>query len=175
VRIARFLGVGAVLGLVLAGAAAAVVNGGSVTPNLGVAGIKLGMTRAQVIARLGKPLFKNANGFMQYGNDKKGVIFDVYLDTSTHPQRVRLLGISGTKFCLVGGGPCMMRAGGVGKLRKRYGNALVNVKLEDGEKVVWLKGKLKGCKVFTDFGEANRPAAAKIVMIFIGYQSGHYC
>jgi hypothetical protein len=64
----------------------------------------------------------------------------------------------------------MWRAGGVGKLRARYGKALKNVKLEDGEKVVWLKGKLKGCKVFTDFGEANRPAVAKIVMIFIGYQ-----
>lgn len=165
----------AVAVLVPAGVAAAAVPGGTVTPNVGAAGIKLGMTRAQVIAKLGKPLFKNANGFMQFGNDKKGVLFDVYLDTSTHPQRVRLLGISGTKFCLAGGGPCMLRTGGVGKLRKRYGKALVNVKLEDGEKVVWLKGKLKGCKVFTDFGEANRPAAARIVMIFIGYQSGHYC
>lgn len=74
------------------------------TPNVGAAGIKLGMTRAQVIAKLGKPLFKNANGFMQYGNDKKGVLFDVYLDTSTHPQRVRLLGISGNRFCLAGAG-----------------------------------------------------------------------
>jgi hypothetical protein len=86
-----------------------------------------------------------------------------------------MLGISGRNFCFTGGGPCMWRAGGVGKLRARYGKALKNVKLEDGEKVVWLKGKLKGCKVFTDFGEANRPAVAKIVMIFIGYQSGHYC
>jgi hypothetical protein len=32
----------------------------------------------------------------------------------------------------------MWRAGGVGKLRARYGKALKNVKLEDGEKVVWL-------------------------------------
>jgi hypothetical protein len=174
-RIARSTVAAAAATLVLAGAADAVVSGGSVTPNVGAAGIKLGMTRAQVIAKLGKPVFKNANGFMQFGNDKKGVIFDVYLDTSKHPQRVRLLGISGKAFCLAGGGPCLMRAGGVGKLRKRYGKALKNVKLEDGEKVVWLKGKLKGCKVFTDFGEANRPAAAKIVMIFVGYQSGHYC
>jgi hypothetical protein len=86
-----------------------------------------------------------------------------------------MLGISGRNFCLTGGGPCMWRAGGVGKLRTRYGTALKNVTLEDGEKVVWLKGKLKGCKVFTDFGEANRPPSAKIIMIFIGYQSGHYC
>ena len=70
------------------------------------------MTRAQVIAKLGKPFYKNANGYMQFGNEKKNVLFDVYLDTSTSPQRVRLLGISGRNFCLTGGGPCMLRPGG---------------------------------------------------------------
>jgi hypothetical protein len=172
VRIAFAAGIAV---LVLAGAAGAVVNAGSVTPNVGAAGIKLGMTRAQVIAKLGKPVYKNANGYMQFGNEKKNVLFDVYLDTSTSPQRVRLLGISGRNFCLTGGGPCMLRPGGVGKLKARYGKALKTVKLEDGEKVIWLKGTLGGCKVFTDFGEAGRPNSAPLIMILIGYQSGHYC
>lgn len=161
--------------LVLVAAASATVAAGPVTPNVGAAGIKLGMTRAQVIAKLGRPVYKNANGYMQFGDEKKNVLFDVYLDTSVSPQRVRLLGISGRNFCLTGGGPCMLRAGGVGKLKARYGKALKTVMLEDGEKAVWLKGTLAGCKVFTDFGEAGRPNSAPLIMILIGYQSGHYC
>jgi len=172
VRIA--IGAG-VVALVLAGVANAVVKGGPVTANVGAAGIKLGMTRAQVIAKLGKPVYKNANGYMQFGDEKQNVLFDVYLDTGTSPQRVRLLGISGRNFCLTGGGPCMLRKGGVGKLKARYGKALKTVMLEDGEKAVWLKGTLASCKVFTDFGEAGRPNSAPLVMILIGYQSGHYC
>jgi hypothetical protein len=174
-RIARLAVPAAVLVVALAGMAGATVTAGPVTPNVGAAGITLGMTRTQVIAKLGKPVYQNLNGYMQYGPKSLNSLFDVYLDTSVHPWRVRMLGISGRYFCLTGGGPCMRRAGGVGKLKARYDGALKTVMLEDGEKVVWLKGTLKGCKVFTDFGEAGRPAAAPIVMIFIGYQSGHYC
>jgi hypothetical protein len=174
-KIARLAVPATVFALVLAGSAGAIVTSGPVTPNVGAAGITLGMTRAQVVAKLGKPVAQNLNGYMQYGPKNLNSLFDVYLDTSVHPWRVRMLGISGRNFCLTGGGPCMRRAGGVGKLKARYDGALKTVTLEDGEKVVWLKGKLNGCKVFTDFGEAGRPAAAPIVMIFIGYQSGHYC
>jgi hypothetical protein len=173
--IARLAVPAAVLVLVLAGTAGATVTAGPVTPNVSAAGITLGMTRAQVIAKLGKPVYQNLHGYMQYGPKNLNNLFDVYLDTSVHPWRVRMLGISGRNFCLVGGGPCMFRAGGVGKLKTRYDGALKTVTLEDGEKVIWLKGLLKGCKVFTDFGEAGRPASAQLVMILIGYQSGGYC
>ena len=164
--------------LALAGsafAASRILTGGAVTPNVGAAGIKLGMTRAQVIAKLGTPVTQNLNGYMQYGPKNLSTLFDVYLDTSVHPWRMRMFGISGRNYCLAGGGPCLRRVGGVGKLRARYDGALKTVKLEDGEKVMWLKGKLNGCKVFTDFGPANAPAAAQIVMVFVGYQSGHFC
>jgi len=178
-KVALRLAVAAVvLMLALAGAALAgttVVTAGTVTPNVGAAGITLGMTRAQVIAKLGQPVSQNLNGYMQYGPKNLSTLFDVYLDTSVHPWRVRMLGISGRNFCLAGGGPCLRRAGGVGKLRARYGKALKPVMLEDGEKVMWLKGKLSGCKVFTEFGPTNAPASAQIVMLFLGYQSGHYC
>ena len=173
--IARIAVSAAVLAVVLGGTASATVTAGPVTPDVGAAGITLGMTRAQVIAKLGKPVYQNLNGYMQYGPKSLSSLFDVYLDTGVHPWRVRMLGISGRNFCLAGGGPCLLRPGGVGKLRARYDGALKTVMLEDGEKVVWLKGKLNGCKVFTDFGEAGRPAAAPIVMIFVGYRSGHYC
>jgi hypothetical protein len=156
--------------------ASAVVTHGTITPNRGARGIKLGMTRAQVIAKLGQPVFKNANGYMQYGpNNPPGIVFDVYLDISKHPNRVRLLGIYGSGFCLVNGGPCLTAKGGVGKLRDRYGSALTTVTLEDGEQVVWLKGHYRGCDVFTEFGEPGRPRSARIGMIFIGFQSGSAC
>jgi outer membrane protein assembly factor BamE (lipoprotein component of BamABCDE complex) len=51
--------------LVLAGVAAArsaLVTHGPITPNVGASGITLGMTRAQVIAKLGKPVAQNLNG-----------------------------------------------------------------------------------------------------------------
>ena len=161
--------------LALAMPVAAIVTKGSVTSNRGAKGVRLGMTRAQVIEKLGKPVFKNANGYMQYGSDKLGIAFDVYLDTSAKPARVRLIGINGAGFCLVGGGPCLMEKGGVGKLNARYGSALETVMLEDGEEVVWLKGTFRGCPVFTDFGEANRKPSTRIGMVFIGFQSGTAC
>lgn len=164
-----------VAALTLAGVASSTTTGGTITPNVGAAGITLGMTRAQVIAKLGKPVYQNLNGYLQYGPKSLNSLFDVYLDTSVHPWRVRMLGISGRNFCLAGGGPCLRRAGGTGKLRARYGKALKTVMLEDGEKVVWLKGTLNGCKVYTDFGTAGLPASAPIVMVFVGYQSGRYC
>lgn len=173
--IVRLAVLGTVAALALTGTAGALVTRGTVTPNVGAAGITLGMTRAQVVARLGKPVYQNLNGYMQYGPKSLDSLFDVYLDTSVHPWRVRMLGVSGTGFCLAGGGPCLQRPGGVGKLRARYGKALKTVTLEDGEKVVWLRGSLAGCKVFTDFGDAGRPASARIVMLLVGYQSGHYC
>ena len=55
------------------------------------------MTRAQVVARLGKPLFENENGFIEYARFPN--LFDVYLDVSSTPKRVRLIGISGERFC----------------------------------------------------------------------------
>jgi hypothetical protein len=174
----RFTLVAAVAALVFAGLAGArpdAVTHGSINPNVGAAGVTLGMTRAQVIAKLGKPSYTNAHGYMQYGLESKNILFDVYLDVASRPPRVRLLGISGTGFCLAGGGPCLLHAGGQGKLRARYGKALKKVTLEDGEKVIWLKGTYKGCKVFTDFGEAGRPASAPILMVLVGYQSGGYC
>jgi len=171
----RLVLIAVVLAAALPATGSAVVTRGTLTPNRSAKGVRLDMTRAQVIARLGKPVYENANGYMQYGSDKLGVAFDVYLDVSRKPKRVHLLGIYGSKFCLVGGGPCLTEKGGVGKLEDRYGSALQTHMLEDGEQVVWLTGTFLGCPVFTDFGEAGRPRSARIGMVFIGFQSGGAC
>ena len=172
----RWLALAAVaLAAVLPATATAVVTKGTVTPNRGAKGIRLGMTRAQVVAKLMQPVYKNANGFMQYGPNSQPSIFDVYLDVGTTPDRVRLLGIAGSGFCLAGGGPCLGVAGAVGKLKARYGTALKVVQLEDGERVYRLTGTLGGCDVFTDFTPVRFRPSSRILMVFIGYLSGGAC
>ena len=172
----RLFAIGAlILAVALAPAASAVVAEGTIKPNRGAKGIRLGMSRGQVLVRLGQPVYQNQFGFMQYAPDNQPVIFDVYLDVSANPDRIRLLGISGAGFCLAGGGPCLFEQGGVGKLKTRYGNALKLVTLEDGEKIYRLTAKYGGCDVFTDFTPTKLKASAKIIMVFIGYLSGGAC
>jgi hypothetical protein len=163
-----------VVAIALPATASALVGQATITPNRGANGITLGMTRAQVVAKLGKPTFMNGNGFMEYGSKKPSVLFDVYVDGKS--GRVRLLGLHGARFCLTGGGPCLEEKGGVGKLKARYGRALRLVRLESGEQVARLTGMVHGCKVFTDFGApiSSNPSA-RIGMAFIGFLNGSAC
>ena len=140
----------------------AAVGSGTITVGKGAAGITLGMTKAQVVAKLGKPVYQNKNGYMQYAT-ASSVLFDVYLNTATN--RVRLIGISGKRFCTAAG-VCMFTNGALAKLKAQYGNALKHVTLEDGEKVWQVNGTFGGRKVFTAFTPA---AHGQIIMVFIGY------
>jgi hypothetical protein len=171
--------VAALVALVLAAAVAVVpgtargtVSKGTIRVGEGGAGVTLGMTRAQVVARLGKPRYQNRNGFLEYARFPNA--FDVYLDIGTTPQRVRLIGISGERFCF-SKRFCMYDKGAVGKLRARYGDALRVVTLEDGERIYRLSGTFRGCPTFTDFTPARFRASARILMVFIGFESGSAC
>jgi hypothetical protein len=140
----------------------ATVNHGTITVNRGAAGVTLGTTRAQVIAKLGKPRYQNANGLLEYG--KIPVIFDVYLNTATN--RVRLISISGPKFCTTSH-VCMLKNGGLTKLKAQYGNRLKKSVAEDGEITYEVDAKLAGRPVFTSFAPA---AHGQIIQVFIGYR-----
>ena len=135
---------------------------GSITPNRGARGITLGMIRRQVVAKLGQPTHENENGYMEYDPP---IDLDVYLNVSIKPARVQRFGIG--DGCLVGGGPCLNEKGGHGKLRARYGTRLKTREIETGEQIVVLNGRFRGCKVFTDFGEAGQPQSGAIGFIFI--------
>jgi len=148
--------------LVLVPAAAGSVERGTVVVNRGAVGVTLGMTRAAVVAKLGPPLYQNANGYMQYSRNN---LFDVYLNTVT--KKVRLIGISGRRFCIASPGVCMFTNGGVAKLKARYGSALKVVTEQDGTKSYELRGSLGGRPVFTNFTPAP---GGKIIQIFIGYR-----
>ncbi len=161
----------AVVMSILPDAAGAVVEHGTIRVNRGGAGVTLGMTRAQVLARLGKPVYKNSHGYLQYARTN---LFDVYLDTGTTPDRVRLIGISGPKYCFPSGF-CMMDKGAVGKLKTLYGGAVKVIRLEDGERVYRVTGSYRGCAVFTDFTPLRFRATSRLIQIFIGFESGSAC
>jgi hypothetical protein len=156
------------------GGAAALVRKATIVPNRGASTVRLGMTRAQVVALLGKPIYQNKNGYMQYGSNTGAPLFDIYLDTQSAPRRVRLFGISGEGFCFPGG-PCMFKSGGVGKLKARFGTKLKVATLEDGERVYRLTGTYRGCSTFTDVTPSRFRPSGRLIMVFVGFRSGSAC
>lgn len=146
--------------LALLPAATAPIDKGTVIVNRGAAGITLGMTRAAVVAKLGKPLYQNANGYMEYS---KKNIFDIYLNTASN--RVRLIGISGPKFCTAKG-VCMFKNGGLAKMKAQFGKSLKRKTLESGEKTWVIEGRFGARRVFTAFDTGPK---GEIGQFFIGY------
>jgi hypothetical protein len=142
-----------------AATATAAVERGTIVVNRGAAGVTIGMTRSAVVAKLGRPLYQNANGYLQFA---KVNLFDVYLDTTTN--RVRQIGVAGPRFCTTSG-VCLGVKGGLAKLKTRYGKALHRVKAEDGELSWVLLGRFAGRRVFTSFSPGP---AGRIVQVFIG-------
>ncbi len=120
---------------------------GVITVGHGAGGIRLGMTRAQVIATLGRPFSRNSNGYMQYAKSPRGM-FDVYLTSG----RVQMLGIAQHHrgFRLSDGNQIFL-TGGLARLMDRYGRRLKLVRLDDGERVYRITGRLRGRTVWTDF------------------------
>ena len=145
----------------LPSSAAAAVDAGTIQVNRGAAGIRLGMTRATVVSKLGTPIFQNANGYMQYSESN---IFDLYLSTV---RRVRMLGVSGPDFCTASG-ICMFERFGVRKLKNQWGSRLKLVRLETGERVYLLRGVVNGRRVFTSFSPTTIRPRGRIIMVFIG-------
>lgn len=137
------------------------MDAGTIQVNRGAAGIRLGMTRAGVVSRLGAPVFQNGNGYMQYSNTN---IFDLYLNRA---RRVRQLGISGSDFCTASG-ICMFEAFGVRKLKNQWGSRLKLLRLETGEQVYVLRAVVSGRRVFTSFSSTTTRPRGKIIMVFIG-------
>ena len=153
--------VAALFALALPTSAGAVVNAGTIQVNRGAAGIRLGMTRATVVFKLGVPIFQNGNGYMQYSENN---IFDLYLNRA---RRVRTLGVSGPNFCTASG-ICMFAVDGVRKLKNQWGTRLKLVRLETGEQVYLLRGVVNGRRVFTSFSPTGTRLRSKIIMVFIG-------
>jgi hypothetical protein len=131
-------------------------------------GVRLGMSRAQVIAKLGSPAYENRNGYMQYVGDspRANAMFDVYRDGGGPSSHVRMLGLAGPGFRLSDGNR-IFAAGGLNRLRGRYGTRLKFHRSSDGSFTYELVGRFMGRRVQTDFDVAGSVANAPVLDIFI--------
>jgi len=146
----------------LAGAAGRAIESGQIVVGRGVHGVTLGMTGAQVVARLGRPLSRNGNGYMQYS---KKHLFDVYVRRGS-PRRVDLVTAAGPGFCLAGG-ICSMTKGSLKRIVARFGSRLkVELSPEDVDVPDYvIRTRFHGQPVNTAFSRAP----GSIVQVFIAY------
>jgi hypothetical protein len=91
--------------------------------NEGIAGIWLGMTQAQVAARMGTPYamsipIRHVTCGMYARNEDFGACFD------TRTRRVVSVDGIGAKFCVVRPRFCFEKVGGVAKLKREFGRRL---------------------------------------------------
>jgi hypothetical protein len=145
-------------------ASARTVSSGVITVAKGAGPITLGMSRAQVIERLGRPLYENSNGYMQYA--KPPAIFDVYRDGGANSTRVRMLGIAGSGFMLSDGNRIFAR-GGLKRLAHRYGKQLKFHNTADSGPYYEIVSRLNGRRVLSDFFVDHQSLNATVLEIFI--------
>jgi hypothetical protein len=161
---------GALAAASLAAAAAAGVPAGTVHVNRGLDGATLGMTKAQVRTALGPPEAIAGMGRVFEWQDADSLA-GVYFDQAKH---VRLFVLAGREYC-TGFRLCLDRAGGVGKLRRRYGSRLVKRVNDDGLACYQLVGTFRGRSVFTVFLVTGFAAKARVYGINILWGSGDVC
>ncbi len=131
------------------------VYGGVVVIGRGAAGVTLGMTRAQVITRLGRPLRERKAMSMSYENLPPGKIspntphgiFDLALENG----RVRMIVISPHSGWHLADGTHIFGSGVIAHLMRRYGARLKPTRIEDGERVYRITERYRGRTVWTEF------------------------
>jgi hypothetical protein len=120
----------------------AAVREGLVVPNRGAVGVYLGMSLPRVIGCLGSPLSRSDYGTLSYG--ARDGIFDVGVVANA----VSSLNIAGKGFCL----PkriCLQTAGGVARLRRRYGRDVRLTRDESGRRLFTIESTYRGRPVVT--------------------------
>jgi len=155
-------GVGACLLAGVAGAAGRPIESGRIEVGRGIRGVTLGMTRDQVVARLGRPVYQNIAGYMQYS---KRQLFDVYVRRG-NPRRADLITAAGPGFCLPGD-ICSMTKGSLKRLAARYGPRLkVELYPEDADAPDYvLRSRFRGRHVNTAFSHDG----GQVGQVYIAY------
>lgn len=112
---------------------AADVTKGLIRGGIGVAGVELGMTEAQVRAQLGEPESVNAspNGKPLYMSYHATGNFGVYFDEASGRVRMLIVAVKGGEICTAYGA-CLYREGDLAKVKKHYGKKLIRFVDRDG-------------------------------------------
>ena len=98
------------------------IHGGTVAVGRGAAGARLDMTRAQVVAKLGRPLAANGENAVSYERPARG-IFEIYRYSDTKRVRMMIISSRGHAWKL-GDGNAVFAAGAIGRLYHHYGRRL---------------------------------------------------
>jgi hypothetical protein len=122
---------------------------GVISVGRGAAGVTLGMTRAQVIRRLGRPFNENRNGYMEYSRNYSRGLFEVYLTAG----KVRMIVADGKPHSgwRLDDGNHVFDRGGWARLRRGYGRRLKLTRLDHVDWAYRITSRLHGRTAWTDF------------------------
>jgi len=164
------------LAFVLLAPASAALDRGTIVPGRGVGGVELGITRADVIAKLGRPS-RTAGSELTWDLWRKGVLWIVRAgDAGGRVNKIQLAvgHLERYPFC-IRSGACLGEVGGVGKLRAQYGSRLKQTK-QLGYPAYLLAGKgYRGYNVYTvfvarpDAGPQGSVSRGRITNVAFGY------
>jgi hypothetical protein len=148
--------------------AAVAVGHGTITLGRGAAGARLGMTRAQVVDKLGKPSYENANGLMSYQPTEANSIFDVYRYLDTKRVRMFILaGFTGQSWKLRDGNAIFARHS-IARLYKHYGKRVHRAHDDTGDRWYAIKGRFHHRPVVTEFHvDRFSRSKARVLDVFI--------
>jgi hypothetical protein len=155
-------------------ASAHAITSGVITVGVGAAGVELGMTRGQVIAAAGQPLYENHFGYMQYTRDSSMKIFGVYRDGTGHSGRVHLLIIAApgsADFKLADGNEVFTR-GGLRRVAQHYGNRLRFHNDRDNGPYYEIVSHREGMRILTDFTVGSHSLSSRVHDVSILYSLG---
>lgn len=109
------------------------VTKGLIRGGIGVAGVELGMTEAQVKAQLGEPehVNKSPTGKPLYMSFHSSQNFGVYFDEATGRVRQLIVAVQSKEICTAFG-VCLYREGDLPKLKKHYGKKMIRFVDSDG-------------------------------------------
>ena len=126
------------------------IYGGVIVAGRGVAGARLGMTRAQVVARLGTPVSEYPHRVLSYEalppRNPHGQ-FDIYLQGG----RARMFIISPRSTWRLTNGIHIFAKGAIARLMHCYGHRLKPTRIEDGERLYRITERYLGRTVWTEF------------------------
>jgi hypothetical protein len=159
-----------VLAAMPASALAGRVRSGTIVVGHGVAGANLGMTRAQVIGVLGKPVYENHNGVMDYQPIPTGNVFEFFRGRHSHKVNGIQLDGHGSGFKLADGN-AIFTHGGQHRLFKHYGHRLHQNPVVQGQRSYNLYGRFHGRRVVTTFLVSKfSHTSGKVYEVDLGYR-----